>query len=67
MLELGRLAERVDQGLPVLEAARVRITRSPPDLQDVGQRTMRAGRDVLEHRMRCTSSAGASIGVTSDR
>ena len=48
VLELGRLAERVDQGLPVLEAPRVCVIRPPPDLQDAGQRTVRSGRDVLE-------------------
>ena len=41
MLELRGLAERVDQGLPVLEAPRVGVTRPPADLQDAGERTMR--------------------------
>ena len=50
VLELGRLAERVDQRLAVLEAPRVSVSGPPPDGQDVGQRTVRAGRDVLEHR-----------------
>ena len=39
VLELGGLAERVDQRLTVLEAARVRIVRPPPDVQDAGERT----------------------------
>ena len=49
MFELGGLAERVDQRLAVLEAPGVRIIRPPADVQDVGQRTVRAGRDTLGH------------------
>ncbi len=49
VLELGALAERVDQRLPMLEAPAVRIIRPPADIQDAGQRTVRAGRDTLGH------------------
>ena len=49
MLQLRGLTERVDQRLPVLEAPGVRVTRTPADLQDAGERTMRDERGCLGH------------------
>ncbi len=79
VLELGRLAERVDQCLPVLEAPGVRIIRPPADVQDAGERTVRAGGHVLVHwgaslavrdpvdGLRVISRAGSHRGALVDR
>ena len=47
MLELGRLAERVDQRLAVLEPARLRVALAPSDGEDVGKRSVRARRETF--------------------
>ncbi len=43
VLELGRLPERIDQRLPVLEPRPRSVTPPPADGEDVGQRSVRAG------------------------
>ena len=50
VLELGRLAERIDQRLAVLEPAPLGVTLAAADGEDIGKRSMRAWRDVLDHR-----------------
>ena len=42
VLELGGFAQRVDKRLAVLQAPGVCVVRPPPDLQDGGQRAVRA-------------------------
>ena len=49
VLQLRGLAERVDQRLAVLDAARVRVIRPPADLEDAGQRSMWDERGCFGH------------------
>ena len=50
VLQLGGLADGVDQGLPVLDAAGMCVVDPAPDLDHVRERTLGDGIDDLGHR-----------------
>ena len=59
MLELGRLAQGVDQRLAVLEAPGMRVPRTSADLEDVGQRSMLASDQRVAIIARTTGRLGS--------